>query len=67
MSLVCRPGWKGELVCYGECPSGAENYTLETISNCRKHIITKLNRLLGTDIDSLIEVEEVLDPAGIEK
>lgn len=47
-------------------PSGKENYTAEIISNCRKNIIAKLNRLLKIDIGPLIEVEEVLDPAGIE-
>ena len=63
---VQAPAGKENWFVMVNAPSGAENYTPETISNCRKHIITKLNRLLGTDIDSLIEVEEVLDPAGIE-
>ncbi len=32
----------------------------------RKAVITKLSRLLGTDIEPLIEVEQVLDPVLIE-
>lgn len=47
-------------------PCGTEHYNEEVISACRKNIIAKLNRLLQTDIESLIEVEEILDPAGIE-
>ena len=36
------------------------------ISLARKNIIQKLNRLLGIDLESLIEVEEVLTPPLIE-
>ncbi len=36
------------------------------ISEARKNIIHKLNRILKTDIASLIEVEEILDPRTIE-
>ena len=32
----------------------------------RKNIIQKLNRILKTDIESLIEVEDILDPRTIE-
>ena len=33
----------------------------------RQNIIVKLNRLLQTDIEPLIETEEILDPIGIEE
>lgn len=36
------------------------------ISEARKHIIQKINRILNTDIESLIEVEEILEPRTIE-
>lgn len=36
------------------------------ISESKKNIIHKLNRILKTDIESLIEVEEILDPRTIE-
>ncbi|MBT8179425.1 MAG: phytoene desaturase [Eudoraea sp.] len=35
-------------------------------SEARKNIIRKLNRVLKTDLESLIDVEYVLDPAGIQ-
>jgi len=38
----------------------------EMIAEARKNIIHKLNRILKTDIASLIEVEEILDPRTIE-
>jgi phytoene desaturase len=31
----------------------------------RQHIINKINRILGVDIESHIEVEDILDPVGI--
>ena len=34
--------------------------------HCRRLIITKLNRMLQTDIESLIETEDFLDPDGIQ-
>ena len=34
---------------------------------CRQAVIQKLNRLLNTDIESCIEVEETLDPVKIEQ
>lgn len=34
---------------------------------CRKAVIHKLNRILNTDIESYIEVEETLDPVKIEQ
>jgi phytoene desaturase len=36
------------------------------ISEAKKNIIHKLNRILKTDIEPLIEVEEILDPRKIE-
>jgi phytoene desaturase len=36
------------------------------IAEARKNIIHKLNRILQTDVESLIEVEEILDPRTIE-
>jgi len=36
------------------------------ISEAKKNIIHKLNRILKTDIEPLIEVEEILDPRTIE-
>jgi phytoene desaturase len=36
------------------------------IAKARAHIIQKVNRILGTDLEPLIEVEEILDPRTIE-
>jgi phytoene dehydrogenase-like protein len=36
------------------------------IPHIRSRVISKLNRLLKTDVESLIEAEHVLDPRGIE-
>ncbi len=36
------------------------------IHEARKNIISKINRILKTDLESLIEVEEVLEPRNIE-
>ena len=36
------------------------------ISEARKNIIQKVNRILNTDIEKLIEVEEILEPRTIE-
>jgi phytoene desaturase len=38
----------------------------QLIGEARKNIIQKLNRILKTDIESLIEVEDILDPRTIE-
>jgi phytoene desaturase len=63
----------------GDAPEGCENWftminvpfdsgqdwdTLIEVS--RDRIVKKLSRILGTDIESLIEVEDVLDPRTIE-
>lgn len=39
----------------------------ECVAQARQHIIDKVNRLLGVDIESLIEVEDVLTPPLIEQ
>lgn len=36
------------------------------IAEARKNILAKINRILKTDLDPLIEVEEILDPRTIE-
>lgn len=38
----------------------------ELIKTARQNIINKINRILHTDIETLIEVEEILDPRTIE-
>ena len=71
ITAKCEPGL--------HCPEGKENWfvMINTPANTgqnwevyqqqyKKLIITKLNRLLQTDIESLIEVEEVLSPLTIE-
>ncbi|MDA0973773.1 MAG: hypothetical protein O2867_08575 [Bacteroidetes bacterium] len=37
------------------------------IDQTREHILQKLERLLGKDIRSLIRMEHILDPRGIER
>ena len=62
-----------------DAPDGCENWFVminapgnfgqdwtELIKVARKNIINKLTRLLKVDIESLIEIEEILDPVGIE-
>jgi len=64
----------------GHAPQGKENWFVminvpansgqnweSYIPQARKNIIEKLNRLLNTDIESLIEFETVLDPVLIEE
>ena len=63
----------------GMAPAGKENWFVminapantgqnweQLVQGARKNIIEKLNRLLQTDIESLIETETVLDPVLIE-
>lgn len=38
----------------------------QLIAEARKNIISKINRILKTDLEPLIEVEEILDPRTIE-
>ncbi len=62
-----------------DAPNGCENWFVminvshnekqdwdQLISEARKNILTKLSRMLHTDIASLIATEEVLDPRTIE-
>lgn len=62
-----------------DAPEGCENWFVmintpphtgqdwdTLIANARKNILTKLSSTLGEDIESLIEVEEVLEPRIIE-
>lgn len=64
----------------GHAPAGKENWFVmvnapanerqnwdELKQSCRRAVIGKLNRLLQTDIEQLIEVEETLDPVKIEQ
>ena len=63
-----------------DAPSGCENWFVminapgdygqnweELVAQARKNIIEKLNRLLGINLESLIEVEDVLTPPQIEE
>ncbi len=47
-------------------PAGAELFTNETVSMARSHTLEKLNRMMGIDLEPLIETEDTLTPAGIE-
>lgn len=62
-----------------DAPQGSENWFVminaphiegqnwdELITQARQNIITKINRVLKTDIDTLIVAERTLDPRGIE-
>ena len=62
-----------------DAPAGCENWVVMVnvpgnkgqdwdalIPQIRSRVILKLNRLLNTDVESLIEAEQVLDPRGIE-
>jgi phytoene desaturase len=48
-------------------PSNADQDWQDLKQKCRNAVITKLNRILQTDLESLIEVEETLDPVKIEE
>ena len=63
----------------GHAPAGCENWFVmvnapavkspnETtiINETRRHVVEKINRVLGEDISASIEVEQTLTPAGIE-
>jgi phytoene desaturase len=47
-------------------PANIGQYTTEWQQQLKKNILTKLSRLLHTDIEPLIEVEAVLNPVTIE-
>lgn len=64
----------------GDAPEGCENWfvmanvphnssgePIEYVREMRKHMVAKINRVLNTDIESFIEVEDVLDPYLIEQ
>lgn len=64
----------------GDAPAGCENWfvmvnvphntsgePIQYIQEMRQHIISRINRFLKTDIESFIEVEDVLDPYTIEQ
>ncbi len=64
----------------GDAPSGCENWFVmvnapgdygqdwnKLVAQVRQNIINKINRLLGIDIEPLIEVEDVLSPPLIEQ
>ncbi len=66
--------------CPEDAPEGKENwFTMinvphnsgqnwdDLIARARENILTKLSRILGTDIAPLIECEAILDPRSIEK
>jgi len=63
-----------------QAPAGKENWFVmvnapsnekqdweDLKKRCRQSVIRKLNRMLKTDLESLIEVEETLDPVKIEQ
>ncbi len=62
-----------------DAPEGCENWFVlinapyndgqdwdEMVERCRMNVMSKVNRVLGVDLASLIELEEVLDPREIE-
>jgi phytoene desaturase len=64
----------------GQAPEGKENWFVminapaseginweEEINTVRKNVIKKLSRIMGVDMATHIEVEEVLTPAGIQQ
>jgi phytoene desaturase len=63
-----------------QAPEGKENWFVmlnapavsgpfpsATVQDARRNIVRKLSRMLGTDIEALIETEHILTPEGIEK
>ncbi len=66
--------------CEADAPKGCENWfvminvphnksgkAIEYADELRKNVVSKINRILKTDIEKLIEVEDKLDPLDIEK
>jgi phytoene dehydrogenase-like protein len=66
--------------CKADAPSGCENWfvmvnvphnksgnKIDYATELRKNVVAKINRVLKTDIEKYIKVEEVLDPLGIEQ
>lgn len=65
--------------CKQDAPADSENWfvmvnvphnkngeEIKYATEIRKNVIAKINRILKTDIETLIEEEEILDPTGIE-
>jgi len=48
-------------------PHNTSGQPIEYVQEMRKYIVAKINRVLKTDIEQYIEVEEVLDPYLIEQ
>jgi phytoene desaturase len=48
-------------------PENSDRITAESIAKARENIISRINRVLGNDIESFILFEKILDPAAIEK
>ncbi|MBS1636652.1 MAG: phytoene desaturase [Bacteroidetes bacterium] len=48
-------------------PHNASGKPIEYVQEMRKHIVAKINRVLNTDIEQYIEVEDVQDPYLIEQ
>ena len=48
-------------------PAGGERFTEDAVSRARDNTLRKLSRMLGVDLASCIETEDVLTPAGIER
>jgi phytoene desaturase len=48
-------------------PAGAGTSTEKVLLEARRNIISKLNRMLETDIEPYIETEDILTPEGIER
>jgi phytoene desaturase len=47
-------------------PAGSERFTKELIQQSRLNILAKLKRMMGVDLEPLIETEETLTPGDIE-
>jgi phytoene dehydrogenase-like protein len=47
-------------------PAGSERFTKELIQQSRWNILSKLKRMMGVDLEPLIETEETLTPGDIE-
>jgi phytoene desaturase len=47
-------------------PAGSERFTKGLIEQSRLDILSKLNRMMGVDLEPLIETEETLTPGDIE-
>ena len=48
-------------------PAGGERFTEDVVARAREHTLQKLKRVLGAEVATHIETEDVLTPAGIER